>query len=76
MFGQVCFGIFAPHCVFRGIFIIVTGRSRPASHAMIERDLRVRDTGLQLPHIKGLSDFIASILQCRSVNTSAIVLAP
>jgi len=38
----------------------------------IERDLRVRETGLQLPHIKGLADFAASVLQCRSVNTSEI----
>ncbi len=38
----------------------------------IERDLRVRATGLQLPHIKGLADFAASVLQCRSVNTSEI----
>ena len=27
---------------------------------------------LQLPHIKGLADFAASVLQCRSVNTSEI----
>ena len=39
---------------------------------LIERELRARDTGLQLPHIKGLSDISASILQCRSVNTSEI----
>ena len=38
----------------------------------IERDLRGRRTGLQLPHIKGLADFAASVLQCRSVNTSEI----
>ena len=38
----------------------------------IERDLRIRDTGLQVPHIKGLSDFTASVLHCRSVNTSEI----
>ena len=39
---------------------------------VIERDLRERQTGLQLPHIKGLSDFAASVLHCRSVNTSEI----
>lgn len=38
----------------------------------IERDLRDRETGLQVPHIKGLADFAASVLQCRSVNTSEI----
>lgn len=38
----------------------------------IERDLRVRKTGLQLPHIKGLSDIAASVLHCRCVNTSEI----
>ena len=38
----------------------------------IERDLRVRETGLQVPHIKGLADLAASVLQCRSVNTSEI----
>ena len=39
---------------------------------LIERELRERDTGLQLPHIKSLSDLSASILHCRSVNTSEI----
>lgn len=38
----------------------------------IERDLRGRQTGLQLPHIKSLADLAASVLQCRSVNTSEI----
>ena len=38
----------------------------------IEADLRGRATGLQLPHIKGLSDLAASVLQVRSVNTSEI----
>jgi hypothetical protein len=38
----------------------------------IEQALRERDTGLQVPHIKGLSDLAASILHCRSVNTSEI----
>ena len=38
----------------------------------VEQALRERDTGLQLPHIKGLSDLAASVLHCRSVNTSEI----
>ena len=38
----------------------------------IEADLRGRDAGLQLPHIKGLSDLAASVLHVRSVNTSEI----
>ena len=38
----------------------------------IERDLRIGDTGLQVPHIKRLLDFTASVLHCRSVNTSEI----
>ena len=38
----------------------------------IERDLRVRETGLQLPHIKGLADLAASVLHCKSVNSSEI----
>src|ERR1700743_2181074 len=36
----------------------------------IEEDLRSRNTGLQKPHIPGLSDLAASVLMCRSVNTS------
>ena len=38
----------------------------------IEEDMRGRKTGLQEPHIKGLSDVSASVLTCRSVNTSEI----
>lgn len=38
----------------------------------IEQDLLLRDLGLQLPHIKSLADFSASVLHCRSVNTSEI----
>jgi hypothetical protein len=36
----------------------------------IESDLKVRDTGLQKPHIGALSDLTASVLTCRSVNSS------
>ena len=38
----------------------------------IEQDLRVRETGLQVPHIKGLADLAASVLQCWSLNTGKI----
>jgi len=38
--------------------------------AVIEDDLSDRDTGLHKPHIKGLADISASLLACRSVNTS------
>ena len=38
----------------------------------IEGDIRGRNVGLQLPHIKGLADLCACVLQCRSVNTSEI----
>lgn len=40
---------------------------------VIEDDLMGRDTGLQKPHIKGLSDLAASMLACRSVNTSELL---
>jgi hypothetical protein len=36
----------------------------------IESDLKARDTSLQKPHIGALSDFAASVLTCRSVNSS------
>lgn len=36
----------------------------------IERDLKSRETGLHKPHIAALSDLAASVLICRSVNTS------
>lgn len=36
----------------------------------IESDLKVRDTDLQKPHIGALSDLTASVLTCRSVNSS------
>ena len=38
--------------------------------AVIEDDLQDRDTGLHKPHVKGLADLSASMLACRSVNTS------
>ena len=41
--------------------------------AVIEDDLVDRDTGLQKPHIKGLADLAASMLACRSVNTSELL---
>lgn len=37
---------------------------------VIEEDLRDRQTGLHLPHIKGLADLAASALAVRSVNSS------
>jgi hypothetical protein len=40
---------------------------------VIEDDLADRDTGLQKPHIKGLADLSASMLACRSVNTSELL---
>jgi Transposase DDE domain len=40
---------------------------------VIEDDLVDRDTGLQKPHIKGLADLSASMLACRSVNTSELL---
>jgi len=36
----------------------------------IEEDLKSRDSGLQKPHIPALADLAASVLICRSVNTS------
>jgi len=41
--------------------------------AVIEDDLEGRDTGLHKPHIKGLADLTASMLACRSVNTSELL---
>ena len=38
----------------------------------MEQELRRRDTGLHIPHIKGLADIAASVLYCRSVNSSEI----
>lgn len=40
--------------------------------SQIEDDLKQRQTGLYLPHIKGLADAAASVLSCRSVNTTEI----
>lgn len=40
---------------------------------VIEDDLVDRGTGLQKPHIKGLADLAASMLACRSVNTSELL---
>lgn len=37
---------------------------------VIEGDLMLRDTGLHKPHVVALSDLAASVLICRSVNTS------
>ena len=36
----------------------------------IEGDLKIRNTGLHKPHVAALSDLAASVLICRSVNTS------
>jgi hypothetical protein len=41
--------------------------------AVIEDDLLDRDTGLHRPHVKGLADLAASMLACRSVNTSELL---
>jgi hypothetical protein len=41
--------------------------------AVIEQDLLDRDTGLHKPHVKGLADLAASLLACRSVNTSELL---
>ena len=41
--------------------------------AVIEDDLQDRDTGLHKPHVKGLADLSASMLACRSVNTSELL---
>ena len=41
--------------------------------AVIEDDLEGRETGLHKPHIKGLADLTASMLGCRSVNTSELL---
>ncbi len=38
--------------------------------SVIEEDLSDRDTGLQKPHISGISDICASILATRSANTA------
>ena len=35
--------------------------------------LQDRDTGLHKPHVKGLADLSASMLACRSVNTSELL---
>lgn len=40
--------------------------------SFIEADLSSRDTGLNKPHISGLSDLAASVLSCHSVNTSEL----
>jgi hypothetical protein len=40
---------------------------------VIEDDLSDRETSLQKPHIKGLADLAASMLACRSVNTSDLL---
>jgi len=40
---------------------------------VIEADLTDRATGLQKPHVKGLADLAASMLGCRSVNTSELL---
>jgi hypothetical protein len=40
--------------------------------AIIEEDLESRDTGLSKPQRRGLADIGASILTCRSVNTSEL----
>ena len=36
----------------------------------IEKDLKLRVTGLQKPHISALSDLAACVLTCRNVNSS------
>lgn len=41
--------------------------------SVIEDDLVDRETGLHKPHIKGLADLAASVLACRSVNTSELL---
>jgi Transposase DDE domain len=41
--------------------------------AVIEEDLLDRETGLYKPHVKGLADLAASMLACRSVNTSELL---
>jgi Transposase DDE domain len=41
--------------------------------AVMEQDLLDRNTGLHKPHIKGLADLAASMLACRSVNTSELL---
>lgn len=41
--------------------------------AVIEQDLLDREMGLHKPHIKGLADLAASLLACRSVNTSELL---
>jgi hypothetical protein len=41
--------------------------------AVMEQDLLDRNTGLHKPHIKGLADLAASLLACRSVNTSELL---
>ena len=40
--------------------------------SVVEHELRGRNCGLQVLHIKGLADLAASVLHCRSVNTSEI----
>lgn len=41
--------------------------------AVLEQDLLDRNTGLHKPPIKGLADLAASMLACRSVNTSELL---
>jgi hypothetical protein len=36
----------------------------------IEEDLKSRNTGLQKPHMPALADLAATVIMCRSVNTS------
>lgn len=38
----------------------------------IEQDLKKRDTGLIKPQYEGLSDLVASLLTCHSINTSEL----
>jgi Transposase DDE domain len=49
-----------------------TGGIAPMA-AVIEQDLLDRNTGLHKPHLQGLADWAASMLACRSVNTSELL---
>ena len=45
--------------------------------SLIEKDLEARNTGLQKPHVKGLSDLCATVLASRNSNTAEwIALIP
>jgi len=57
------------------VFGLMGGAKGGVAHMsrVILDDLEDRSTGLQKPHRKGLADLAASMLACRSVNTSELL---